>query len=838
MKNKKLFMKITILSIIIVIIVIVYLLGIKSRIGYLGDLEIDEYSTLKLNNLFHLKDQFVVDGEIDEEYLKNYILTNENITNYNYIFKVKYYDKLFRHSDIYGVYINTNKILDDNDFITKIEMNDNLGTPFGELTSNQIIDTDKIDNVFYVLKIKFIILIPILFICIILLTKEIKYIFCFFNKNKYKIYFCILCIYLLLIFILSILGLKSREGYISNFDLNTSRTFQMNGVTNYQDIKKNIDYKIEDYIYSNKNITNYYYSFETICNEGIFRNNIFYGVYINNINEIIKNNIFIKEIKMINYPGTIFGDLVSDNKLNYNDQIKNVNYILKVRSKIIVLFIYLTIIFMILTNKTKFFEYINNFKLYENNTNNILSKNDYLYIKISIFIYVCLFIFQYWLCKPGDFSWGDTLVSMQGDYTNANPIIITLFLHLLYEIFGYNVSYIFILNLLLWYSGLCLITISLYLRFRNNLILLVSLITFIPNFFFININHFKDVTSSLWVWFSYSLMFFMILCDTNKKQIILNIICFFTLIIGMLWRHNMIVTIYPIFIFITYNILKDKILTIKKYIISFIGLMLLFSIILVFIYKTFPILFVIEDNKAFNVRYTINHIFALQIAACATMSDDDSIIPNEWYMPNENFISLKKTYIRNPIDADRISHWTYSDRIFRDDINSNEIKKIWIMYIIKHPLSYTKHIINFSKNVMDLKIVFNSIDKLEEKFDEIRFSELRKNIYNTLYLYNINTDISFFALLSIVIFIITSLLWIFKKDLRCNILLFSLTTSISVIATIFIVIIFSPLPDYRYIHPIVPISVISFISFISFIFSIERIKNIIIELKSKFNIKV
>ena len=113
MKNSKLFLKIYI-SLLIVTIILLVIFSILGNIT---------------------KYQFIKEGELDEEAIKNYIFTNENITNYIYGLKVEYYNKvLFRHSDIYGVYVDTNKVLKDNDFIQKIDMQKN-GSPFGNLIS-------------------------------------------------------------------------------------------------------------------------------------------------------------------------------------------------------------------------------------------------------------------------------------------------------------------------------------------------------------------------------------------------------------------------------------------------------------------------------------------------------------------------------------------------------------------------------------------------------------------------------------------------------------------------------------------------------------------------------
>ena len=126
-KNKKLFLKIYIPFVIIISIALIVLqiLGSKNRVGYLTDLNLNIDRTLELNNLNDIREEFTIGGkydeesitnqvrkmkyydfknidkaEIDEEGIKNYIFTNENITNYIYHFRIRYYDKTFRNNDI------------------------------------------------------------------------------------------------------------------------------------------------------------------------------------------------------------------------------------------------------------------------------------------------------------------------------------------------------------------------------------------------------------------------------------------------------------------------------------------------------------------------------------------------------------------------------------------------------------------------------------------------------------------------------------------------------------------------------------------------------------------
>lgn len=193
MKNKKLFFVIYIIFIIIAIasMIILSILGKKERIGYLSEFKINANKTLELSGLNHIKYTYIINDEIDEEGLRNYILTNESIKKYSYHYRVKYYDKVFRSSDIYGVYIDTNEIIMENNFIKEIKMEGN-GSPFGNFVSDKIIDFEKIDNVKYILKIKknIISLVIIAFVLIFILyyikfNKE-KVIIIINNINKYR----------------------------------------------------------------------------------------------------------------------------------------------------------------------------------------------------------------------------------------------------------------------------------------------------------------------------------------------------------------------------------------------------------------------------------------------------------------------------------------------------------------------------------------------------------------------------------------------------------------------------------------------------------------------------
>ena len=132
MISKKIILTICITFIFVVTIIALIILsnlGAKVRTGYLTDFNLNVERTLKLNNLENMMTNYIIDGELDEEGMKNYILTNENITNCAHQFRIRYYDKVFRNSDIYGVYPDLSNLPD----YMKNAVMEGGGSPYGNL---------------------------------------------------------------------------------------------------------------------------------------------------------------------------------------------------------------------------------------------------------------------------------------------------------------------------------------------------------------------------------------------------------------------------------------------------------------------------------------------------------------------------------------------------------------------------------------------------------------------------------------------------------------------------------------------------------------------------------
>lgn len=346
MKNSRILniICVLILSLDIIIGVSLSVLGNKTRIGYLTNFDLNLYSTLELNNI-NIKEAeslFTTENILNEKELTNYVLTNDLITNYNYNFRISYYNKVFKNSDIYNVYIDINKVLENNDFIKKIKI-DKLGSPFGVIESSVKLEYDKkIEDVSYNLKLKNIIIIFIIISFIIILSICLIYKYNFSLKKKcfYLFFILILLLFLILIFYNS-----NKIGYIYNVKLNTIETAFLNNIAdNDFFVTNNLNTYNEKrtYMFNSPLITNYLYSFKIYSDE-FEKYPYIYSIHPN-FEKIKSKHKFIKEIKVYD-KGSPYYAFITDNKLDQDTLINDIDYNLKINIRIIY---YLLILILVL----------------------------------------------------------------------------------------------------------------------------------------------------------------------------------------------------------------------------------------------------------------------------------------------------------------------------------------------------------------------------------------------------------------------------------------------------------------------------------------------------------
>lgn len=656
------------------------------------------------------------------------------------------------------------------------------------------------------------------------------------KKILFNIYISLVIIFIISAIVLTVLGKKTRIGYFTRLNINTIETLKLNNLNN----------KIELNSYISTNSLKYYsYNYIATYEDKVFRHTDLYGIKFdtNSLPSYIELNIY-------NNDGTPYGTLISTKPLN--DRVK-VEYKLFIKPAIINIFSWVSIIFFLIyffDKRQKIIDYIKSTAIY-----NLFKQKEHLITKkvfiISVIIIaLLLFIFQFWLAYPGYFQYGDNLGTMgeafDRNYQNWNPVIIAVFLSFLYDIFGYHTFYILFLNLFLWYSSITLIILSLYLKYNKKIVIFLFLISFLANIFFTNIIHIKDITASLWVLSSYSIIFFTITIIKNKIiKIIALILSAFILVIGMLWRLNFIVTVYPMFILYTYLLLGNNIKNKKIYFIKFVSIMIIVAAVLISISKIFPTLFIKDMTYS---KLASNHIFLWQIAACNVPSNDSSMIPNEWYAEDNNFEDLKELYNNNKLLADPFGRSnTDAKTLFKKEYLPN-LKIVWIKSILKHPINYFIHTARFAFNCIIIdtwKIPHKSFQAKDSEpypfilyyinnFDNrgVTFTPLKDKIYSFIYNASLDINTIFFVIITLIAFVLSSIFILFKHKYINSILIFTFTSSFSSISTIAIVSLFAPYILYRYIHPVVPISIISLISLICFIIDIGGFNKFKFELKS------
>ena len=295
MKNNNLFLKIYVLFVVILIvsIIVLSLLAKKERVGYLSDFKLNIDKTLEINGLDvnEIKQLFTIDNELDKTSFINFAFTNRSITNYIYNFRIKYYSKIFRNSDIYNVYINIGTTINDNPFIKQIKISE-LGSPFGNIISSKIIEEGKIDNIIYRLSIKkniillfiLIIILNIIIICFIfrkniiqlLLNDNLNYI-----RNKILLIYLSILIIIISVFVLININIKNNKYINKLYDYD---------LIEYSDIGYVYKIKLSEYINNNIFYEIDENSIEIANTNGI--KNYGYSIFITNKPIGNKENVF------------------------------------------------------------------------------------------------------------------------------------------------------------------------------------------------------------------------------------------------------------------------------------------------------------------------------------------------------------------------------------------------------------------------------------------------------------------------------------------------------------------------------------------------------------------
>ena len=470
-----------------------------------------------------------------------------------------------------------------------------------------------------------------------------------------------------------------------------------------------------------------------------------------------------------------------------------------------------------------------------------MTKKDGYFIALTIITSITLFAFVFWIGFPGYFQEGDIYNSLSVTTDHWHPIIIARFVQSLYFLFGKHSFYLFFLNIFCFYAGFSFFIIALYLRTKNFFWYALFFITVIGNIFFQNFIQYHSFTFPMLLWLGCSMVFFQISVHIRNRYIslALRLLTFIIFFLSLMWRHNAIITIYPMFILFIYVYMKSISSTsLTIYTVRFISMMIASALFLVVIVKLHP--YVLSDNIS---KITANHIFLHQIAGMVVPNNDSSFIPQEWYEKNKDFQDVKEMYEKYPTIADPFNvGWEpyNSNRPFKRG-TLNNLKILWFKGIIAYPHNYIRHISRFYKEMwfQEPGWIFNSgqiqaapvhpwhvniASNFKKNERHIKFSTLKEGIYNFLFKEKILLNHIVGIIIGFVVLFLSCCLWLLPS-FRADVLLFALSTSLSACCTAITVCIFSPYADPRYMSPVLVLSLISLIGLCAHFVQLGSSKN-------------
>lgn len=428
---------------------------------------------------------------------------------------------------------------------------------------------------------------------------------------------------------------------------------------------------------------------------------------------------------------------------------------------------------------------------------------------VIAFVCLSLFSFNFWLFYPGYMSvdWGGyVLPSLENNLRNWHPVIYPSLLLRLSKIFGYHIWYSLLFNLVPFYLGIYVLVIGFWRKFHSQWCWLGLLPICIGNIFFNNIIMHGSFSSPMFVFLLWTIVLYQILNGISLKNIIIAGIAF---LFATISRHNALIQTYPIFFIYSWIILQKskpshKILKYMGWCFLFAGLTLAVSI---------GIPSLLKEGKS----YPSTHIFLHQIAGACVPSNDASCFKPEWYEEGRSFDDVKTEYLDYPLLADKMTWRTTEKHPFHGG-KLDELDKLWLDSIMKHPYNYIKHINAFiiqmwHANSLDAQISFKEKNRCirssdsSKLIDKYPYNEIfyktsvhKVQIFSFLNKLFLQIPTIFYILLNYVLFIISGVLFYKRRDLLS---LFTLSSSIAGIAGSIIFCVFTPATFPRYIYPVI-----------------------------------
>lgn len=459
-----------------------------------------------------------------------------------------------------------------------------------------------------------------------------------------------------------------------------------------------------------------------------------------------------------------------------------------------------------------------------------MNRKDKWFIGVAVLTAASLFAFVFWLGFPGYLHCIDIYDSLSLKTNHWHPVIIARCLQGLYFLFGEHTFYLFALNIFCFYCGTMVFVLALYLRTRQMIWYALFSVTVIGSIFFQNFTAHHSFTFPMILWLGCSMVFFQLLVPIPGRLVhfAAKVATGVVLLFALMWRHNAIISIYPLFLLFTYLYLKRKKTGSRiQYTLQFISLMFVSALIMIVIVKGYPHLLSNDVTKGM-----VQHPLLHQIAGMVVPADDRTFIPEDWYEEGKNFEDVAVLYKNYPTFADPFNMPGRRFRLYRPFVTDelDGLETVWIKGIVTYPGNYLKHISRFIKgmwfqeptwihNPDYIQKSYMGVERGEEilRFPEneqrIQFTPLRRKIYAFFYdrkiLFNHIVGVSS----GFLILLVSGGAWLLIPRVRNEVLLFTISTSLSACCTAVMVCAFSPATNSRYMSPVLVLALISLIGF-------------------------
>lgn len=447
-------------------------------------------------------------------------------------------------------------------------------------------------------------------------------------------------------------------------------------------------------------------------------------------------------------------------------------------------------------------------------------------------------LFLIWLYFPGYNSYPDffdSLAVLKRDGWHA--VFPAWLLGIFYSLFGKHTFYLYIGNIVVFHAALFLILLAV-LRHSKMLAFFILLCVPTANLYLLNVFSWstQNLANGLLLLYAF-VLYFVLTPPSNKIRFIFWGAFVLIYCACLLWRHSAIFAVFPaLFLPLFYWAQQNKKTFAKLLVVAAVGSI----VVAVLIPKLLQ-----EGEKT----YPANHIFLHQMAGACVPADDSACFPKEWFAKNRNFEDVKAIYDYFPLFADPLTHPIYlldsqglaysafKIKKLHHGVHLENLYTLWFRAITQHPQHFLAHQWRFFKGfwLNDFSINIHNADSLyfyqNTRYDSfavqmvlnsknlnlfpvaerfIHFSPLRLQIYQTLVEHLPFFDRTAMGVVTLLGLVISTLLL-----LRTNatpILFFTWCVFLACFVYAFVLTIFSPVPDFRYLAPVFALNWLGIIS--------------------------